>query len=77
MSPIRRDRTQAPSAFQEKIKKWHEEEQYQQIIDAIEALPQTQQTPDLISQLARAYNNLASPEDRDLFEKAAALLKSV
>ena len=41
MSPIRRDRTQAPSAFQEKIKKWHEEEQYQQIIDAIEALPQT------------------------------------
>src|SRR5699024_7589375 len=37
--------------------RWHEEGAYQNIIDAIEALPADQRTPELDSELARAYNN--------------------
>lgn len=66
-----------PSTLLEALEKWHEDDQFQDIIDAIEALPKEQQTPELISQLARAYNNLAEPGDRHLFKKALELLKAV
>ena len=66
-----------PSTLLEALEKWHEDDQFQDIIDAIEALPKEQQTPELISQLARAYNNLAEPGDRHLFKKAVELLKAV
>ena len=56
---------------------WHEEDEYRKIIDAIQSLPSEAQTPDLISQLARAYNNLAGSDDRELFAKAVELLESV
>ena len=56
---------------------WNEKEEYQTIIDAIEALPKAQQTPQLISELARAYNNRAQVGDRALFERALELLQSV
>lgn len=56
---------------------WNENEEYQKIIDAIEALPQEAQTPQLICDLARAYNNMAGPEEREHYHKAIALLKSV
>ncbi len=59
------------------LETWHQEDEYQKIIDAIEALPDSEQTPDLVSQLARAYNNLAGPEDRHLLKKAVELLDSV
>ena len=54
--------------------RWHEEGAYQNIIDAIEALPADQRTPELDSELARAYNNLAGPGDKELFRKAIRLL---
>ena len=54
---------------------WHENDEYQKIIDAIEAVPAGERTPELDSELARAYNNAAEPGDRALFEKAIGLLK--
>ncbi len=59
----------------EQCQRWNENDQFQNIIDAIEALPEEARTPELDSELARAYNNLAKPGDRALFEKAAALLE--
>ena len=44
------------------LQRWHEEDQYQRIIDAIEAIPQPERGYELTCQLARAYNNLAGPE---------------
>lgn len=67
----------ATPSLMENLEQWHQEDRYQQIIDAIEKLPSDEQTPELISQLARAYNNLAEPGDRSLFEKAVQLLESV
>ena len=55
--------------------KWHENDEYQKIIDALEAIPTEERTPEMDSELARAYNNQAEPKDRDLFRKALALLK--
>ncbi|MCB6898690.1 DUF2185 domain-containing protein [bacterium 210917-DFI.7.65] len=55
--------------------KWHEKGQYQKIIDALEAIPVEEHTPEMDSELARAYNNLAVPEDRELYQKALSLLK--
>ena len=54
---------------------WHENGAYQKIIDAIEAVPQAEHTPELDSELARAYNNLAGVEDKDMYRKAISLLK--
>lgn len=55
--------------------KWHENEEYQKIIETIEALPEHECTPETDCELARAYNNLAGPEDRHLLKKAIQLLK--
>ena len=46
------------------LQRWHEEDQYQWIIDAIEAIPQPERGYELTCQLARAYNNLAGPAGR-------------
>lgn len=54
---------------------WHKNGEYQNIVDALEALPAEKRTPETDSELARAYNNLAAPEDRVLLKKAIALLK--
>ena len=59
------------------IELWNENEQYSQIIHAIEALEENQLTPELISELAKAYNNAADSNDQASFEKAIALLKTV
>ena len=45
--------------------KWHEKGQYQKIIDALEAIPAGERTPEMDSELARAYNNLAEMCIRD------------
>ena len=58
----------------EQCRRWNENDEYQNIVDAIEALPKKERTPELDSELARAYNNLAGVEDRELFKKAIALL---
>ena len=59
------------------LEEWNESNQFQNIIDEIESLPDSEWTPDLISQLARAYNNLAGAGDRPLFKRAVELLESV
>ena len=59
------------------LNRWNEEEEYQKIIEAVEALPEEEKTPVLISEMACAYNNLAEADDSRLFEKAAELLESV
>ena len=54
---------------------WNENKEYQKLIDTLEAIPAGERTPELDSELARAYNNLAQPGDREFFEKAIALLE--
>ena len=59
------------------LQRWHEEDQYQRIIDAIEAIPQPERGSELTCQLARAYNNLAGPEEAGPLEKSVSLLESI
>lgn len=54
---------------------WHKNGEYQNIVDALEAVPAEKRTPELDSELARAYNNLSAGDDRELLKKAIALLK--
>ena len=54
---------------------WNEDDEYQKIIDALEAIPAQERTPEMDSELARAYNNLAEIGDKELFQKAISLLK--
>lgn len=63
--------------FLRQLNEWNESEEYQKIIDFIEALPEKEQTPVLISELACACNNLAGEGDSGLFKKAIRLLESV
>ena len=59
--------------------KWHEEDKHQKIVDALEAIPAEERTPEIDMELARAYNNLADPsepEGRKLFHRALELMKS-
>ena len=63
------------------LEQWNEEENYQQIVDCIEALPEDALNFNLISVLAMAYNNLAiglePPEDRPVYQHALDLLLSL
>ena len=58
--------------------KWHEESKQHKIINALEAIPAEERTPEMDSELARAYNNLADPHKptcKEMLKKALALLK--
>ena len=62
----------------QQCQRWHENDEYQKIIDALEAIPAEERTPEMDSELARAYNNLADPNKpggKDMLKKAIALLK--
>ena len=54
--------------------KWNEKSEYQKIIDALETIPAQERTPEMDSELARAYNNQAAPGDRELFRSQLAQL---
>ncbi len=54
---------------------WNENDEYQKIVDALEAVSPEERTPEMDSELARAFNNLANGDDRELFQKAIDLLK--
>ena len=59
----------------QQCQKWHENNEHQKIIDALEGIKE--RTPEMDSQLARAYNNEAdhtTPEGRAMLKKALALL---
>ena len=56
--------------------KWHENNEHHKIIEALEGIEE--RTPEMDSQLARAYSNLADPHKpnfREMLKKALALLK--
>ena len=62
----------------QQCQKWHENDEYQKIIDTLEAIPAGERTPEEDSELARAYNNLADPGRPDyseLLKKAISLLQ--
>ena len=59
--------------------KWHEEDKHLKIVDALEAIPAEELTPEVDMELARAYNNLADPsepEGRKLLHRALELMQS-
>ena len=59
--------------------KWHEEDKHLKIVDALEAIPAEERTPEMDMELARAYNNLADssePEGRKLLHRALELMQS-
>lgn len=61
----------------EQCQMWHEQDEYQKIADALEALPTDERTADVDMELARAYNNLGvACEDRRLLRKAIQLMKA-
>ena len=63
----------------EQCRKWHENGEYQKIIDALEAIPAEERTPETDMELARACNNLADPsepEGRKLLHRALKLMQS-
>ena len=60
-----------------RLQRWHEDDEYQKIIDTIEAIPRDQWDYDLVGHLARAYNNVAGIGDTAPLERAAVLLLSV
>ena len=56
--------------------KWHEENKFRKIVDAIEALDDDHRSGELDLELARALNNLASFEDEpELYRKAVEALE--
>ena len=58
--------------------KWHEEDKHLKIVDALEAIPAEERTPEVDMELARAYNNLADPsepEGRKLLHRALELMQ--
>ena len=72
----------------QKLERWHEDDQFSEIIRAVEAIPPEERDYPLTLQLARAYSNLAvlgdgqvnrdSEEvDQPLLEKCIALLESI
>lgn len=69
----------ADLSFLNQLKQWHDDNAFQKIIDAIEAIPQAKWDYELICQLARAYNNLVVMEDESsqYLKRSIALLESV
>ena len=41
--------------------KWNKNDEFQKIIDALEAVPAGERSPEMDSELARAYENIAEP----------------
>ena len=62
----------------EQCRIWHENDEHQKIIDALEAIPEGERTPEQDLELARAYNNQGdpgTPEGRALFQRAIELME--
>ena len=59
----------------EQCKNWNEDGEYEKVVDALEILPDNARTPEMDSELARAYNNLGEPGEYELFSQALELLK--
>ena len=53
---------------------WFEQDEAQKVIDTLEAIPAEERTPELDSELAKAYIAVAEIEEREPYEKALELL---
>ena len=53
---------------------WFEQDEAQKVIDTLEAIPAEERTPELDSELAKAYIAIAEMGDREPFEKTLELL---
>ena len=53
---------------------WFEQDEAQKVIDTLEAIPAEERTPELDSELAKAYIAVADIGEREPFEKALELL---
>lgn len=64
-----------------KIDKWDEEDKISKIIKFIEDLPVEQKTPNVLSELGRAYNNVywanSTEENKKYLEKAVSVFKYI
>ena len=69
-----RGRKEQSMELLEQCSRWNEAGKYQAIVDALEAIPDEERTPEMDSELARAYNNLADPDQP---EGAAMLRRAV
>ena len=49
--------------------KWFEQNEIQKVIDALEAIPAEERTPELDSELAKAYITIAEIGEREPFER--------
>ena len=58
----------------EQCQQWFEQDEAQKVIDTLEAIPAEERTPELDSELAKAYIAVADIGDREPFEKALELL---
>ena len=58
----------------EQCQQWFEQDEAQKVIDTLEAIPAGERTPELDSELAKAYIAIAEMGDREPFEKALELL---
>ena len=58
----------------EQCQQWFEQDEAQKVIDALEAIPAEERTPELDSELAKAYIAVAHIGEREPFEKALELL---
>ena len=58
----------------EQCQQWFEQDEAQKVIDALEAIPAGERTPELDSELAKAYIAVAEIGEREPFEKALELL---
>ena len=57
-------------ALIEQLNQWHEEDEHQRIVDSLLAIPEEEREYEVVSRLARAYNNLGLYEEAlNQFEK--------
>ena len=63
-------------AFLDQLETWHQEDEFQKIIDAVEALPKDEQDYSVIGLMARAYENKADYGETEPLEHAIELLQS-
>lgn len=59
----------------EQCQLWFEQHEFQNVIDALEAIPAGERTPEMDSELAKAYIAIADIGERELYGKAVELLK--
>lgn len=62
------------SKLLDQCQRWCEEDKHQIIVDTLEAIPENLRTPEIYSELGRAYNNVAKPDEDECFKKALKCL---